>query len=189
MEKLNIKHSIIDKILKSLIVMIVPIYCLLGSEVNDLFITHSNIINTPEIYMTVRKICYGYNFITLFITWITFITIFYLSGLLFNGRKSFGSFLFYSAISLIIAIILYTIQLYLMSEEKIEILETISETINANPVLKTVRALTYCSYFLLSVAHIFAIHFSMKINWYKSFLAIVIPITIIIWTSELVASI
>lgn len=175
----------INKALKWLTVLIVPIYCLLGSEVNDSFITHSNVIETPSLYMTIRKICYGYNFVALLAIWVTFATIFYLSGLLFNGSKSFGRFLYYSSLSLIIAIVLYAIQLYILSEEKIEILGTISETINATPALRVVRNLNYCSYSLLAVSHIFAIHFSMKINWYKSFLSIAIPIIIIIWTSEL----
>jgi len=177
----------IQKLPKWVSVIILILYCLTASEVNDMLLVNSNLkILVPQYYTYVRTFCYGFNFITSMAIWFVTSVIFHLAGLFVGGEAKFRDFLFNSSILLIFGITLYLVDFFLICNSYIEFRGSLDETIESTALLETIRLINYIIYFVLSFSYVLVIKYLMSTKWLEAVLAVCVPIIVIVWTYELV---
>ena len=174
------------KILAIFSLFLIVFFCFLTSFLIDTLIMNSDIVDIITINQ--RWETAAVTFVSAFVTWLIPSVAIYFCLMFLGGSISFFAFLQKAAYPLIIAIILSLFQLFMLVGQHVYVRERGYLDIVQNPILATIYEISNLTYFLFSLSMILVVHRYARLSWFNSFMAVAIPVIIIIWTVLLVSS-
>ena len=157
---------------------VILLYSLLVAEffssINKLFI-QTELVNN-DILIIFSRISYVVMILSGVIVWIISTFLFHLTALLFDGKSSFGRFLFVSSYPYLIPVIMIFVGLFLLDEIQIPNSEDTMAFLKDNQTFKLSTTLinySFIPYYLIIVVLIRYIH---QIKYIYALLSVIIPV-------------
>lgn len=161
-------------------------FCLLKAFLIDTLIMNSDMVDVMT--TTQRWETSAVTFVSAFVTWLIPSVAVYFCLIFLGGSIPLFTFLQKAAYPLIIAIILSFSQLFMLDGQHVNVFKRRNLDITQNTILVAINEISKLTYFLFSLGMILVVHRYARLSWFKSLMAVAIPVIIIIWTVLLVSS-